>query len=65
MRAGHAIRASADAGVLAGTPFEFFRIAVYRIRVCHGRRNEPKGLREAHYIGLLSAVHAQPHPQLS
>jgi hypothetical protein len=65
MRAGHAIQASADAGVLAGTPFEFFRIAVYRIRVCDSRRSEPKGLREAYYIVLLGAVHAQPHPQLS
>ena len=31
----------------------------YRIRVYHGRKNEPKGLRERDYIGLLTSVHAQ------
>jgi hypothetical protein len=31
----------------------------YRIHVYHGRKREPKGLREADYIRLLCAVHAQ------
>jgi hypothetical protein len=46
------------AGLIAVRPGLRTRL-FYRMRVYHGRRNEPKGLRESDYIGLLTAVHAQ------
>jgi putative transposase len=46
------------AGLIAARPWLRTRL-FYRIRVYHARKHEPKGLREADYIRLLTAVHAQ------
>jgi putative transposase len=46
------------AGLIAARPGLRTRL-FYRIRVYHGRKREAKGLSEADYIRLLSAVHAQ------
>lgn len=46
------------AGLIATRPGLRTRLS-FRIRVYHGRKHEPKGLREADYIGLLCAVHTQ------
>lgn len=45
------------AGLIAVRPGLRTRL-FYRMCVYHGRVSEPKGLREADYIGLLVAVHA-------
>ncbi len=46
------------AGLIAARPGLRTRL-FYRLCVYHGRKNEPKGLREADYLGLLVAVHTQ------
>jgi hypothetical protein len=46
------------AGLIATRPGLRTRL-FYRIHIYHGRKREPKGLREADYIRLLCAVHAQ------
>ncbi len=46
------------AGLIATRPGLRTRL-FYRIRVYHGRKNEPKGLGEEDYIRLLTGVHAQ------
>jgi putative transposase len=46
------------AGLIATRPGLRTRL-FYRLCVYHGRQHEPKGLREADYLGLFTAVHAQ------
>ncbi|WP_327004321.1 transposase [Dactylosporangium sp. NBC_01737] len=46
------------AGLIAARPGLRTRL-FFRIHVYHGRKHEPKGLSEADYMRLLTAVHAQ------
>lgn len=46
------------AGLICAKPGQRTRL-IYRVRVCHGRRGEPKGIREHDLADLLSAAHQQ------